>query len=136
MPDITDAKRSDLTRCGLFGATAYTTDKKLVGYGVGLGTQEYTHDDDKEARNLVILGINSTDSNNALILGKGSIKIATRDAVQTKDKLKTNCTIPDKKFVFLCIIMLLMTIVKVFCLLTIFNSTILKQIKVKLWQEN
>ena len=34
-------------------------------------------------------------------LGKGSIKITTNDSVsiQAKDKLKTNCTIPDKKFV-------------------------------------
>ena len=56
MPDITDAKGSDLMRYGLFGATAYNTDKKLVGYGVGFGTQKYTHDDGKEARNLVNLG--------------------------------------------------------------------------------
>ena len=53
-------------------------------------------DDGKEARNLVILGTNS----NALVLGKGSIKITTNDSVsvQVKDKLKTNCTIPNKKF--------------------------------------
>ena len=101
MLDITDAKGSDLMRYGLFGATAYNTDKKLVGYGVGFGTQKYTHDDGKEARNLVILRVNSSDSNNALILGTGSIKITTNDktAVQAEDKLKINCTIPDKKFV-------------------------------------
>ena len=35
------------------------------------------------------------------MLGTGSIKITTNDktAVQAKDKLKTNCTIPNKKFV-------------------------------------
>ena len=54
------------------------------------------HDDGKEARNLVILGTNS----NALVLRKGSVKITTNDSVsvQAKDKLKTNCTIPNKKF--------------------------------------
>ena len=97
MPDITDAKGSDLMKYGLFGATGYDTNNKLVGYGVGFGTQKYTYDDGKEARNLVILGTNS----NALVLGKGSIKVTTNDsvAIQAKDKLKTNCTILDKKFV-------------------------------------
>ena len=95
MSNITDVKGSDLLKYGLFGATGYDANNKLVGYGVG--TQKYTHDDGKEARNLVILGTNS----NALVLGKGSIKITTNDSVsvQAKDKLKTNCTIPDKKFV-------------------------------------
>ena len=98
MPDITDAKGSDLLRYGLFGATRYDTNNKLVSYGVGFGTQKYTQDDGKKARNLVILGA----SPNALVLGKGSIKITTNDsvAVQAKDKLKTNCTIPNKKFLF------------------------------------
>ena len=97
MPDINDAKGSDLLKYGLFGATGYDTNNKLVGYGVGFGTQKYTHDDGKEATNLVILGTNS----NALVLGKGSIKVTTNDsaAIQAKDELKTNCTIPDKKFV-------------------------------------
>ena len=97
MPDINDAKGSDLLKYGLFGATGYDTNNKLVGYDVGFGTQKYTHDDGKEATNLVILGTNS----NALVLGKGSIKVTTNDsaAIQAKDKLKANCTIPDKKFV-------------------------------------
>ena len=56
MPDITDAKGTDLMRYGLFGATGYDTNNKLVGYGISFGTQKYTHDDVKEARNLVILG--------------------------------------------------------------------------------
>ena len=101
MPYITDAKGNDLMKYGLFGATPYNSVKKLVGYGVGFGTQKYTHDDGKEARNLVIIGVNSPDPNNALVLGKGSIKVTTNDsvAVQAKDKLKANCTIPDKKFV-------------------------------------
>ena len=93
MPDITDAKGIDLMRYGLFGAIAYNSDKTFVGYGVGFGTQKYTHDDGKEARNLVILSSNS----NALVLGKGRIKITTKGSV--KNKLKTNCTIPNKKFV-------------------------------------
>ena len=42
MSDITDAKGSDLMKYGLFGATGYDTDKKLVGYGVGFGTQKYS----------------------------------------------------------------------------------------------
>ena len=97
MPDITDGKGNDLLKCGLFGATGYDTNNKLVGYGVGFGNQKYTHDDGKEARNLVILGT----SPNALVLGKGSTKITTNDSVsvQAKDNLKTNCTIPNKKFV-------------------------------------
>ena len=97
MPNITDAKGADLMKYDLFGATGYDANCKLVGYGVGFGTQKYTHDDGKEARNLVILGTNS----NALVLGKGSIKITTNDsiAVQAKDKLKTSCTIPNKNFV-------------------------------------
>ena len=80
MPDITDPKGSDLVKYGLFGATGYDTNNKLVGYGVRFGTQKYTHDDGK---------------------GKGSIKITTNDsiAVQAKNKLKTNCTIPNKKCV-------------------------------------
>ena len=96
MPDITDAKGSDLMKYGLFEAAGYDTNNKLVGYGVGFVTQKYTHDDSKEARNLVILGT----SPNALVLGKGSIKITTNDSipVQANVKLKTNCTIPDKKF--------------------------------------
>ena len=98
MPDITDAKGSDLLKYGLFGAKGYDTNKKFVGYGVGFRTQNYTHDDGKEARNLVILGA----SPNTLVLGKGNIKVTTNDitAVQAKNKLKTNCTIPGKKFVF------------------------------------
>ena len=97
MPDITDVKGSDLLKYGLFGATGYDPNNKLVGYGVGFGTQKYTHDDGKEARNVVIPGTNS----NALVLGKGSIKVTTNDsaAIQTKDKLKTNCKIPNKKFI-------------------------------------
>ena len=97
MPDITDAKGSDLLKYRLFGATGYNTNNKLVGYGVGFEAQKYTHDDGKEARNLVILGTNP----NALVLRKGSIKVTTNGstAIQAKDKLKTNCTIPDKKFI-------------------------------------
>ena len=94
IPNIIDVKGSNLLKCGLFGATEYDTNNKLVGYGAGFG---YTHDHGKEARNLVILGTYS----NALVLGKGSLKITTNDSafVQAKDKLKTNCTIPNKKFV-------------------------------------
>ena len=35
------------------------------------------------------------------MLGKGNIKVTTNDstAIQAKDKLKTNCTMPEKKFV-------------------------------------
>ena len=39
MPDITDAKGSDLLKYGvLFGATGYNTNNRLVGYGVRFGT--------------------------------------------------------------------------------------------------
>ena len=87
MPDITDTKRSDLMRYGLFGATAYNTDKKLVGYGVGFGTQNYRHYDSKEARNSVIVGPNSFDSSNALVLGMGNIKRKTNDKLLFKQKI-------------------------------------------------
>ena len=70
MPDVTDAKGSDLMRYGLFGATGYDTSNELVDYGVGFGTQKYTHDDGKKARNLVILGTNF----NALVLAKVLLK--------------------------------------------------------------
>ena len=81
MPDITDGKGSDLLKYGLFGATGYDTNNKFFGYGVGFGTQKYTHDDGKEARNL-------GTSPNALLLGKGSIKVTANDstAVQAKKK--------------------------------------------------
>ena len=97
MPDITDVKGSDLLKYGMFGAAGYDTNNKLGSYGVGFGTQKYTLDDGKEAINLVILAT----SPNALVLGKGSIKVTTNDstAIQAKNKLKTICTIPDKKFV-------------------------------------
>ena len=93
MSDITEVRGTDLLKYGLFGATGYDTNNKLVGYGVGFGTQKYTHDDGKEARNLVILGTNS----NALVLGKATINDTA--VIQAKDKLKTNYTIPNKKFV-------------------------------------
>ena len=87
MPYITDAKGTDLMRYGLFGATEHDTNSKLVGYGIGFGTQKYTHDDRKEARNLAILGT----SPNALVLGKRSIKATTNDsiAVQAKKQIKS-----------------------------------------------
>ena len=134
MPDITDAKESDLLKYGLFGGTGYDTNNKLVDYGVGFGTQKYTHDDGKEARNLVILGTNS----NALVLGKGSIKATTNDsaAIQAKDKLKQILQYLIKSLFYLYIMMLLMTIVKVFYLLIVFNSINLKLIKMKLLLEN
>ena len=68
MPDITDAKGSDIVKYGFFSATAYNTDKKLVGYGVGFGTQKYAHEDGKDARNLILFGVNTSDSSNALVL--------------------------------------------------------------------
>ena len=73
----------------------------MVGYGVGFGTQKYTHDDGEDTRNLVILGASPSNSSNALVLGMRSIKITTNDktAVQATDKLKTKSTISDKKLV-------------------------------------
>ena len=136
MPGITDAKGSDLLKYRLFGATGYDTNNKLVGYGVRFGTENYTHDDGKKARNLVILSTNS----NALVLGKGSIKITTNDSVsvKAKDKLKTNFTIPYKN--------LLLSahydatnanvIIPLICLLMLLNSINLKLIKMKLLLEN
>ena len=47
-----------------------------------LELKKYTHDDGKEARNLVILGTNS----NALVLGKGSIKVTTKTVLLFKQK--------------------------------------------------
>ena len=42
MPDVTDGKGSEIMKYGLFGATGYDGNNKLVGYGVGFGTQKYT----------------------------------------------------------------------------------------------
>ena len=81
MSDITDAKGSDLLKYGLFGATGYDTNNKLVGCGVGFGTQKYTHDDVKEARNLVILGT----SPNALV-----VQYCYSSKRQIKNKLYNN----------------------------------------------
>ena len=134
MPDITDAKGSDLLKYGLFGATGYDTNNKLVCYGIGFGTQKYTHDDGKEARNLVILGT----SPNALVLGKGSIKVTTNDstAIQAKDKLKTNCTIPDKNFVLSVHYDATDDNSESFLFINVLNSINLRLIKIELWQEN
>ena len=134
MPDITDAKGTDLIRYGLFDATGYDTNNKLVGYDVGFGTQKYTHDDGKKTRNLVILGTNS----NTLVLGKGSIKITTNDSivVQAKDKLKTNCAVPNKKFVLSVHYDATNDSSERFCLLIVLNSINLKLIKMKLLPEN
>ena len=131
--DITDARGSDLLKYGLLGATGYDTNNKLVGYGVGFGTQKYTHDDGKESRNLVILGT----SPNALVLGKGSIKITTNDSVsvQAKDKLKTNCSIPNKKFILSIHYDATDDKSESFCLLMVFNSINLRLTKIKLQQE-
>ena len=128
IPDIADAKGSDLLKYGLFGATGCDTNNKLVGYGVGFGTQKYTHDDGEEARNLVILG---TDSN-ALVLGKGSIKITTNNSIAVQDKLKTNCTIPNKNFVLSLHYYATDDNSESFCLLIVLRSINLRLIKIKL----
>ena len=47
MPDITNAKGSDLMKYGLFGGTGYDTNNKLVCHGLGFETQKYTHNDCK-----------------------------------------------------------------------------------------
>ena len=98
MPDITHAKGSDIMRYPLFGATTYDN-KAWKGYGAAFGSQTYTHKDGKDSRNLVTLGVDSSDSDNALALGRGSIKICDTTTIQAKSKLLTNCTIPNKNFV-------------------------------------
>ena len=40
-----------------------------------------------------------TKKHNALFLGKDSIQISDTTAIQAEDELKTNCTIPNKKFI-------------------------------------
>ena len=54
MPDITEAKGSEIMKFGLFGATGYDTNNKLIGCGLGFGTQKYTYDDGKKARKVQI----------------------------------------------------------------------------------
>ena len=98
MPDITHAKGSDLMRCGLFGATTYNN-KMWSGYGAHFGSQTYKHKDGKDARNLVILGVDLPDNNNALALGKGSIKITGTTTIQAKSELLTNCTVVNNTIV-------------------------------------
>ena len=48
-------------RYDLFGATTYDT-KKWTGYGAAFGSQTYLHKDGKNARNLVILCADVSDS--------------------------------------------------------------------------
>ena len=134
MPSNSDAKGSDLMKYGLFGATGYDTNNKLVGYGIRFGTQKYTHDDGKEARNLLIPGVDSSNYNNALVLGKGSIKVTTNDSIAAKaeNKLKTNCTIPNQKFLLSVHYNATDDNSESFCLLIVFDSINLKLIKMKL----
>ena len=54
MPDITEAKGSEIMKCGLFGAIGYDTNNKLVGCGLDFRTQTYTYDDGKKARKVQI----------------------------------------------------------------------------------
>ena len=98
MPGINHAKGSDLMRFGLFGATTYDSEDNLKDYGAAFESQTYTHDGGKESRNLVILGVNSANSNNVVCLGNRSIKVFNTTTIQAKDKIKTNCTITYKKF--------------------------------------
>ena len=49
---------------GLFAATSYDT-KKWTGYGAAFGSQTYLQKDSKNARNLVILGVDLSDSKSA-----------------------------------------------------------------------
>ena len=125
MPDITNAKDSDLMRYDLFGGTDY--DNRLwKGYNAAFGSQTYIHKDGKNSRNLIILGVDSYD-NNALALGKDSIKISDKTTIQAKSELLTNCTIPKKIFLLS---------LHYICLLIINSNINLKQKTLRLWQVN
>ena len=86
---------------------AATLDKeKCSGYGVVFGIKSYLHKNSgKDAKNLIILGAdlssskhNENKKNHVLILGIAAVKI-NDTTIQLEDKLKTNCTIPYKKFI-------------------------------------
>ena len=131
MPDITHTKGSDLIRYGLFGATSYDN-KVWKGYGAAFGSQIYPREDGKDVGNLVILGVDSTDNNNELALGEGSIKVSGTTTIQAKSELLINWTKPNKN---LCCLYTTMVVI-VFCLLTIFNNINSRQKTLKLKQVN
>ena len=100
MPDITHAKGSDLMRHGLFGATTYDSKDNLKGYSFAFGSQTYTHDDGKEARNLVILGVDSSYSSHVMCLGNGSIKTFNTTTIQAKDILSLHYDDKNDSYLF------------------------------------
>ena len=101
LPYITYKSAPDTIGPCLFAATDYNN-KKWSGCGVAFGTQHYLNKDSgKNANNLIILGVDLSDSNdeetkkNIFILGKGSVQI-NNTTIQAKSKLKTNCTLPQE----------------------------------------
>ena len=69
-------------------------------HGVAFGTRTYTHKDGKNARNVIIFGVDLNDKDkkySSLVLGKGSIKL-NNTTIQA-DELKTNCMVPNERFV-------------------------------------
>ena len=63
-----------------------------------------------------------------MCLGNGAVKLINITTIQAKDKLKTNCTIPNKKFV----LSLHYDVKNDIYLLTVFNNTNLKPVMMKL----
>ena len=98
---------SDLIAECLFG-TVDLSNNKYTGYSVAFGSKPYLHKNSgKNAKNLIIFGVDQRGSshtenerNNNLVLGKGSVKITNTTNIKAEDKLKTNCMIANKKFVF------------------------------------
>ena len=106
LPDNFAQSGRDLMKHCLFGATSYNK-KKWSGYGVAFGILPYSHTNSgKSAKKLVILGADLSNSsneetkkNNVLVLGKVSIEVSNTTTIQAKDELKTDSTIPNKKFI-------------------------------------
>ena len=90
----------------MFGV-ANLSGNKYTGYGISFSSKIYPHKDSgKNTKNLIIFGVDLSSSsytenekNSVLVLGKGSVKITNTTTIQAEDELKTNCMIPNKKFV-------------------------------------
>ena len=88
----------------IYGMMSYTKNGKTdpneytySGYGVSFSSKEYTHSDGKDCYDLVILGVDMSNSKHAenkkisiLVLGKNALKI-NNTSIQQEAELETNC---------------------------------------------
>ena len=108
LPNATYSRKVDILNDCLFGVFSLIKDDKIKidkvkihGCCVAFGSKPYTHKDGKNARNLIIFGVDLIDEDkkySSLVLDKGSIKL-NNTTIQAKDELKTNCIVPNERFV-------------------------------------